>query len=351
MLQQFRKHHKSLHRLIHTCTVCHSKEESMIVEPDDDDVVSNFDTHLQKDSKWFSNHPIYELGKVDVSNYTLESIPKSIKKPKYKKDNYSTRIELKDKQSLLLMKNTCQLARKVLDYALSLAKVGVTTHEIDQLVFEYILHNNAYPSPFLYESFPKSICTSVNEVLVHGIPDDRKLQHGDVINIDVTVYKNGFHGDCNGTVIVKEEQGVVENEKEIQQLIDATKLALHNAIEHACKPNHPFYLIGQTIEETIHKVNPQFKVAKNLCGHGIGTKFHGLPQIFHGYNTFGEDIVGLQKMIPGLTFTVEPVILTGTTKYVQCKDGWTLMTADRFVNAQFEHTVAITKKGVEILTM
>nr|CAD7457988.1 unnamed protein product [Timema tahoe] len=214
-------------------------------------------------------------------------------------------------------------------------QVGKTTDDIDKLVHKLAIDNEAYPSPLHYKGFPKSVCTSVNNVACHGIPDDRPLEDGDIINIDVTVYLNGFHGDCSSTFLV----GNVDEKG--RKLVQVTKECLYRAIEH-CKPGRFFNSLGEEIENTARKFG--LTVIPAFAGHGIGSYFHGPPDIYHCYNSYPG------RMLPGMTFTIEPVIAQGSENIVILEDGWTAVTEDTGRAAQFEHTVLITETGVEVLT-
>jgi len=211
----------------------------------------------------------------------------------------------------------------------------MTTDELDQFAHEIIVSHEAYPSPLLYRGFPKSICSSVNNVACHGIPDDRPLQDGDIINIDITVFYNGFHGDCSETFPI----GNVDTSG--KALIQAARQCRDEAI-NACGPGRGFSVIGKTVSTIAQQF--EFKVMPVFCGHGIGRYFHGLPDIFH----FDNDYPGIMDV--GMTFTIEPVISEGSEQANILEDGWTAVTTDGSRTAQFEHTILITEEGVEILT-
>eukprot|EP01035_Chromulina_nebulosa_P017924 gene17924-23545_t len=224
----------------------------------------------------------------------------------------------------------------MLDFANSKVCVGITTDEIDRLTHEEIIKHGAYPSPINYYGFPKSICTSVNEVVCHGIPDNRPLENGDVISIDISLYLDGFHGDNCGTVIVG------EGDSNLEHLIKTTQQALDNAIE-ICKPGAKLSDIGKTIENFANENN--FQVIHEFCGHGTGKYLHMLPFVCHYNNT--DDL----KLAQGMVFTIEPIVVEGDRKIETWEDGWTAVTVDRGRAAQFEHEVLITKNGVEVLTL
>lgn len=267
-------------------------------------------------------------------------MPGSIPFPPYATDAnyaYENRAEeiLVHPEEVKAMKNSCRLARRILDYAGSLVKPGVTTDFIDSKVHQKIISEGAYPSPLRYRGFPKSICTSVNSIVVHGIPDERPLVEGDIINIDVTVFKDGFHGDVSETFAV----GQVD--PQAQALMNTAKEALNRGIE-VCGPGKGIRLIGQAIEKvaTAHG----YGVVDILAGHGVGRRFHNNPVVIHVSNDSKE------VMKPGMVFTIEPGLVEANPQLVIWDDNWTLETEDGGWSAQFEHTVLITEEGVEVLT-
>ncbi|XP_014665107.1 PREDICTED: methionine aminopeptidase 1D, mitochondrial-like isoform X2 [Priapulus caudatus] len=237
---------------------------------------------------------------------------------------------------IVAMREACTAARTVLNTAADALQPGVTTDEIDRIVHETCISLGVYPSPLKYRGFPKSVCTSVNNVMCHGIPDDRPLQDGDIINVDVTVFCNGYHGDLSETYVIGEV------DEKATDLIAVAKLCRDAAIS-ACKPGQSYSVIGDTIsyicQETGYASVPDF------CGHGIGKYFHGPPCIIH----ISNNIQGVME--PGVTFTVEPIITEGKTAFTILDDGWTAVASDQSRSAQFEHTVLVTDTGVEILTL
>ncbi|KAJ3145857.1 Methionine aminopeptidase 1D, chloroplastic/mitochondrial [Geranomyces michiganensis] len=269
------------------------------------------------------------------------------------------RPHIKDSAEIAGMREACALARRVLDYAAGLVGVGVCTEEIDQLVHERIVAAGAYPSPLGYLGYPKSICTSVNNVICHGIPDARPLQDGDIVNIDITVYLNGFHGDNSATFLVG---NVDENGR---RLVKVTQDSLAAAIA-VCAPGVPFNEIGRVVSE--HASEAGLSSCPDFSGHGIGKltesinfhipqfiesrfdsvagrQFHEPPMIYHFRNT----VPG--KMQPGMVFTIEPMLCQGAAGHVKWPDNWTAVTRDGGRSAQFEHTILITPNGSEILTV
>lgn len=217
-------------------------------------------------------------------------------------------------------------------------QIGLTTDEIDAIVFNEAIKNKAYPSPLRYSGFPKSVCTSVNNIACHGIPDDRKLVNGDIINVDITVYLNHFHGDTSRTFLIGDvdERG--------RYLVHHNEIALAKAIE-VCKPGQEFNAIGSAISKYAKEVD--LRIVPAFIGHGIGSFFHGPPEIYHFENDYDAGDV----MRPGMTFTIEPILSLGTEQLELWEDGWTTTTTDGSRTSQFEHTILITDEGYEILTI
>jgi len=230
----------------------------------------------------------------------------------------------------------CRLGREILDIAGKMARPGVTTEAIDKVVHEETIKRNAYPSPLNYKFFPKSCCTSVNEVICHGIPDYRPLEEGDIVNIDVSVYYKGVHGDLNETFLV----GKVDEES--KRLVKTTYESLMNAVAEV-RNGTLVRDIGNVIAKT---VQPQgFQIVKSYCGHGVGKLFHCPPTVPH-YSK--NKAVGVLR--PGMIFTIEPMINAGTWRDETWPDKWTSVTTDGKRSAQFEHTLLVTETGCEILT-
>uniref|UniRef100_A0A5F8GZK0 Methionine aminopeptidase n=1 Tax=Monodelphis domestica TaxID=13616 RepID=A0A5F8GZK0_MONDO len=266
-------------------------------------------------------------------------VPQHIKKPDYVTTgivpDWGDSIEVKKEDQIQGLRQACQLARHVLLLAGKSLKVDMTTEEIDSLVHQEIIRHNAYPSPLGYGGFPKSVCTSVNNVLCHGIPDSRPLQDGDIINIDVTVYYNGYHGDTSETFLV----GNVD--KYGKKLVEVARRCRDEAIA-ACRAGAPFSVIGNTISRITRESGLQ--VCPHFVGHGIGSFFHGHPEIWHHAND--SDLV----MEEGMAFTIEPIIVEGSPEFKVLEDKWTVVSTDDKRSAQFEHTIVITAGGAEILT-
>ncbi|KAF7018032.1 unnamed protein product [Triticum aestivum] len=268
-------------------------------------------------------------------------VPGHIPRPPYvgsnKMPEISSERQMQDKETIVHMKAACELAARVLENAGKLVKPSVTTDEIDKAVHKMIIDAGAYPSPLGYGGFPKSVCTSVNECMCHGIPDSRELKDGDIINIDVTVYLNGFHGDTSKTFFCGE---VDEASK---RLVKVTEECMLRGIA-ACKHGVSFKKIGRRISE--HAEKHGFGVVEQFVGHGVGRVFHSQPIIYHQRNNMPG------QMVEGQTFTIEPILTMGSSS-IECdmwEDGWTAVTTDGSLAAQFEHTILITRTGAEILT-
>ncbi len=247
-------------------------------------------------------------------------------------------VEIKSKQEIEKMRATCRLAASVLDFIRPHVKPGVTTNELDRRCHDYIVEHGAYPAPLNYKGFPKSICTSINEVICHGIPSDRTLREGDIINIDITTILDGYFGDTSEMFVVGEITD------EAQQLIDVTRQSMWLGILEVA-PNKRIGDIGAAIFEFAHKQH-NFAVVEAFCGHGIGREFHMAPQVPH----VGKRGNGL-RLRPGMTFTIEPMINIGTPHCTILDDNWTAVTRDGKLSAQVEHTVLVTEDGYEVLTM
>lgn len=248
----------------------------------------------------------------------------------------STHIKVLDDEEIEGVILAGKLAREVLDVAYNAIAVGVTTDEVDRQVHEACIEKECYPSPLNYYKFPKSCCTSVNEVICHGIPDLRPLEDGDIVNVDITVYHRGFHGDLNETMFV----GNVSEES--KKLVKATWECLQKAIE-IVKPGEKYREIGNVIQK--HAQANGFSVVRSYCGHGIHRLFHTAPQVPH-YSK--NKAVGIMK--PGHCFTIEPMIAEGTWRDICWPDDWTAVTQDGKRSAQFEQTLLVTETGCEILT-
>jgi len=247
------------------------------------------------------------------------------------------RIKIHDGAGYDGMRRAGRLAAETLDFITPSVQPGVTTAELDRLCHEFIVSRGAIPAPLNYRGFPRSICTSINHVVCHGIPGDKKLQDGDIINIDVTVILDGWHGDTSRMFSVG-KVGV-----KAQKLIDVTYEAMMRGIK-TVKPGATLGDIGHAIQ-SFAEAN-RFSVVRDFCGHGIGRVFHDSPSILH----FGRAGAG-PALREGMFFTVEPMINAGRHEVKVLDDGWTAVTRDRSLSAQFEHTVAVTADGFEIFTL
>lgn len=268
------------------------------------------------------------------------AVPDGIVRPDYADSGEPVRRpepRVKSANVIERMRRAGRVAAEVLETVGAKVAPGVTTDELDAIAHDECIARGGYPSPLNYRGYPKSICTSVNEVICHGIPDDRTLVNGDICNIDVTIYLDGVHGDTNRTFLVGEVDA------ESQRLVRVTQECLERGIE-AVGPGRPFSAIGQAIEE--HAAANGFSVVRAFVGHGIGEQFHTDLQIPHyhdpGFTTPMEE---------GMTFTIEPMIAAGDWRHRMWDDGWTAVTADLRRTAQFEHTVLVTADGAEILTL
>ena len=234
------------------------------------------------------------------------------------------------------MRKAGNLAARTLDLLADHVKPGISTQELDRIAFNFIDSNNAFIAPLFYKGFPKSICTSLNHVICHGIPSNRVLESGDIVNIDVTVIVDGWHGDTSRMFPV----GKINNKA--QKLIDCTYEAMMKGIE-TVSPNAYLGDIGAKIQSIAE--NQNYSVVRDFCGHGLGIVFHEYPNILH-YGEMGEG----DKIEQGMFFTVEPMINIGNYDVRMLNDGWTAVTKDKTLSAQFEHSVGVTQDGHEIFT-
>ncbi|WP_153395263.1 type I methionyl aminopeptidase [Ornithinicoccus halotolerans] len=245
--------------------------------------------------------------------------------------------EVKDAETIERMRVAGRVAAQALAECGRAVAPGVTTDELDRIGHEFLLDHGAYPSTLGYRGYPKSLCTSVNEVVCHGIPDDRPLQDGDIVNVDVTAYVHGVHGDNNATFLV----GDVAEESRL--LVERTEEALRRAIR-AAVPGRQVNVIGRVIESYARRFG--YGVVRDYTGHGVGPAFHSGLIIPHYDAPEYSDVIE-----PGMTFTIEPMLNLGTPDWRAWEDGWTIVTADGRRSAQFEHTILITETGNEILTL
>jgi methionyl aminopeptidase len=266
-------------------------------------------------------------------------VPAPIQRPEYVDRPAPTPYtgpEVKDAETIERMRVAGRIAAQALQTVGAAIQPGVTTDDLDRLGHEFLLDHGAYPSTLGYRGFPKSLCTSLNEVICHGIPDSTTLLDGDICNIDITAFIGGVHGDTNATFLV----GDVE--PQARELVDRTREATLRAIK-AVRPGRPLSVIGRVIESYAKRFG--YGVVRDFTGHGIGTAFHTGLIIPH------YDDPSLTTPIEvGMTFTIEPMLTLGTYAYDMWDDGWTVVTKDRSWSAQFEHTLVVTPSGAEILT-
>ncbi|KAM9982954.1 hypothetical protein ACTFIZ_007467 [Dictyostelium cf. discoideum] len=269
---------------------------------------------------------------IELPDYAIGSIPISERAA----DRKNMANIIHTPEEIEIMRQLGKMSREVLDIAGNAAKVGMTTEELDIIVHNAVIERGAYPSPLNYYKFPKSCCTSLNEVICHGIPDERPLRDGDILNVDVTLYWKGFHSDLNETYLIGnvDERG--------KNLVKCAYDCLELAVA-MCKPGTLYRELGDAIQKHANKQG--FSVVKNFCGHGIGRLFHCNPTVPH-YSK--NKAVGAMKV--GHVFTIEPMINEGTWQDEIWPDSWTAVTADGKRSAQFEHTLVITETGCEVLT-
>ncbi len=270
----------------------------------------------------------------------MRAVPAHIVAPPYAATGEAVRWDeprIKSPDVLERMRVACAMASEILTLAGGIVRPGLTTDEIDVFVHDETIARGAYPSPLNYHGYPKSVCTSVNEVICHGIPDSRPLQDGDIVNLDVTCYVGGVHGDTNATFFVGAADPVSRN------LVRVTEECMWKGIE-AVQPGRPLSDIGRAIEN--HAKANKLGVVKAFIGHGIGEQFHTDIQVLHYYDERASMI-----MRPGMTFTIEPMITLGSWQHKMVfDDDWTAVTTDGKRTAQFEHTVLVTEDGVDVLT-
>jgi methionyl aminopeptidase len=269
------------------------------------------------------------------------SVPKNITRPEYvgkKAPAEWTGGHVKNPEQVEKIRAAGKLAAQAIALAGNSITVGMRTNELDVIVHDFLISNGAYPSTLGYRGFPKSCCTSVNEIICHGIPDDLEIQDGDIVNIDVTAYLDGFHGDSNQTFKV----GNVS--EEVSLLVDRTKESLDRAIA-AVMPGRPINVLGRTIESYAKRFG--YGVVRDFTGHGIGEAFHSGLVIPH----YDAAPLYSNTMEVGMVFTIEPMLTLGTHEWDMWPDGWTVATKDKSITAQFEHTLVVTESGAQILTL
>ncbi len=269
----------------------------------------------------------------------IRPVPASILRPEYVGKPGPSQHQGGDKYdsvTISKIRRASKIAAQALEVVLSAAKPGLTTDQLDEIGHDFLISQGAYPSTLGYRGFPKSLCSSLNEVICHGIPDDTVLHEGDILNIDISAFIDGVHGDTNGSVVIG------SGSESATQLVERTKEAMHRGIR-AALPGREVSIIGRAIESYAKRFG--YGVVRDFTGHGVGTSFHTGLIIPHydapEYNTLIE---------PGMVFTVEPMLTLGTYDWDLWEDGWTVTTKDKSLSAQFEHTILITEDGPEILT-
>ena len=260
-----------------------------------------------------------------------------MKKQKYIEDPFYGHIVIHDEEDFEGMRKSGKLAAETLDYITPFVEPGITTGELDRLCHDYITQRGGVPAPLNYRGFPKSICTSINHVVCHGIPGEKKLKDGDIINIDVTTIVDGWHGDTSRMFYVGKKIPI-----KAKRLVEVTYEAFCRGMEMA-KPGNSLGDIGYAIQSYAEK--NRCSVVRDFCGHGLGKVFHAAPNILH----YGEPGTGL-ILKEGMFFTIEPMINLGHWAVKILPDDWTAVTKDRSLSAQFEHSIGITAEGHEIFT-
>lgn len=271
----------------------------------------------------------------------LRTVPVSIARPEYVGKSApakNTKGDVRSQTEIDKIRSAGKIAAQAIALVGEHAKPGITTDELDRIGHDFIVSQGAYPSTLGYRGYPKSLCSSINEVICHGIPDDTVLQEGDIVNIDITAFKDGFHGDSNQTFIVGEAK------QEIVDLVERTREALARGIQ-AALPGREVNIIGRAIEAYAKRFG--YGVVRDFTGHGIGETFHsGLIIPHYDSAPFYDDEIKV-----GMVFTIEPMLTLGTYEWDMWSDNWTVLTKDKSISAQFEHTIAITENGPEILTL
>ena len=271
----------------------------------------------------------------------MRNVPFEIARPEYvgkPAPAPNTKGDIRTRTEIEKIRAAGRIAARAIDLVGRNAKPGISTDELDRIGHEYIISQGGYPSTLGYRGFPKSLCSSINEVICHGIPDDTVLQDGDIVNIDITVFKDGFHGDSNQTFLVGDVR------QEVKELVSRTHEAMMRGI-NAALPGRSINIIGRAIETYAKRFN--YGVVRDFTGHGIGESFHSGLVIPH----FDSAPLYEEEIRVGMVFTIEPMLTLGTFEWDMWSDNWTVVTKDHSISAQFEHTIAITENGPEILTL
>jgi methionyl aminopeptidase len=268
-------------------------------------------------------------------------VPRSIPRPEYvgrREPRTGGHGDVYSPDEVARIRESGRVAAGALNAVAAAIRPGIATDELDEIAHRYLIEHDAYPSTLRYRGYPKSSCTSVNEVICHGIPDDTVLVEGDIVNIDITAFKDGMHGDLNATFPVGE---VAE---EAADLIERTREALNRGIR-AVAPGRPINAIGRAIESYAKRFG--YGVVRDYTGHGVGASFHSGLVIPH----YDAAPAHRTPMEPGMVFTIEPMLTLGSVEWDLWDDDWTVVTRDRSLTAQFEHTLVVTERGAEVLTL
>ena len=268
-------------------------------------------------------------------------VPASITRPEYVGKAMPAKFtgsNIKTQEQIEKIRHSGKIAAQAIELVGQHAKPGITTDELDKIAHKFLIDNGAYPSTLGYRGYPKSICSSLNEVICHGIPDDTVLEDGDILNIDITAFIDGFHGDSNQTFLVGEVK------PEVAELVERTREALARGIA-VVAPGRSVNLIGRAIESYAKRFN--YGVVRDFTGHGIGEAFHSGLIIPH----YDSAPMYSDEMQVGMVFTIEPMLTLGTHQWEMWADGWTVVTKDKSITAQFEHTLVVTETGADILTL
>ncbi|MCU1403427.1 MAG: map [Microbacteriaceae bacterium] len=270
----------------------------------------------------------------------LRAVPKHITRPEYvgkKAPAKYTGSDIYSAEAIGRIRDSGRIAAQAIALVGASIRPGVSTDELDAIGHDFMIANDAYPSTLGYHGYPKSLCSSVNEVICHGIPDDTVLEDGDIVNIDITAFKSGVHGDSNQTFIVG------ETSDDVVALVDRTRESLSRGIK-AVAPGRAVNVIGRAIESYAKRFG--YGVVRDYTGHGVGAAFHsGLVIPHYDTTSFTTEIE------EGMVFTIEPMLTLGSQDWEMWDDGWTVVTKDRSITAQFEHTLVVTERGAEILTL
>ncbi|CAN5379417.1 type I methionyl aminopeptidase [soil metagenome] len=270
----------------------------------------------------------------------LRQVPPAIERPEYvgkREPDEGGGSDIYAPERIADIRESSRIAAQALEWVGQHVAPGVTTDELDVLGHEFLVTHGAYPSTLGYRGYPKSLCTSVNEVICHGIPDNTVLGHGDIVNIDITAYKHGVHGDTNATFFAGDPS------EEVRLLVERTREALNRGIK-AVAPGRQVNVIGRAVESYAKRFG--YGVVRDYTGHGVGEQFHSGLIIPHFDSDRFTDVIEV-----GMVFTIEPMLTLGSQEWDLWSDGWTVVTRDKSVSAQFEHTLVVTERGAEILTL